>query len=519
MPTLYLLIGLAASAGVTALLIPPLRYLAIRYGWVDEPDGDRKLHREPIPIVGGIAIAIGFVATLAAAYSFQSELPFELPAAPVGLWFAAILMVLVGAVDDIRGLGFKQKLFFQIVAAFALVHAGFRIDLSGISFLAGDAYIMTLYSSALTILWIVGVINAVNLLDGLDGLAAGVAMIGFTALAVIFGIEGQVGLIVPAVIVVGALAGFLYHNFNPANIFMGDSGSLLLGVLLAVYALESQGHADPVIGLLVPVVALGLPILDTNLSIVRRFASRRAIFAPDRDHIHHRLLLRYSPRASVLILYGAAATFGTMAILVKTMPPRVGYILLLGTLVASAAGVYAMGYIAARPLLYELGRRLLGAESLDGSDIQLSHIPSTEGTPDQQQSSAVKNTLTESAENKSLSSGDGALRTAIPVLAFNELSDMLSNTSVVVAADGLTEADLGDESVILDLNSGSYFGLNEVGARVFRMIKEPISVGSIVETLTGEYDVAPERLKADILDFLRMMREKELIKVLHGKAA
>lgn len=516
---LFLLIGLAVSAGVTALLIPPLRYLAVRYEWVDEPDGDRKLHREPIPTVGGIAIAVGFVATLGAAYSFRSELPFELPDVPFGLWFAAILMVIVGAVDDMRGLGFKQKLFFQTAAAFALVHSGFRFDLSGVEFLGGDAYLVALYSSALSLLWIVGVINAVNLMDGLDGLAAGVAMIGFTSLAVIFGLEGQVGLVVPAILIVGALAGFLFHNFSPANIFMGDSGSLLLGVLLAVYALEGQGHVDPVIGMLIPVVALGLPILDTNLSIVRRFASQRAIFAPDRDHIHHRLLLRYSPRTSVLILYGAAATFGFMAVLVKLASPSVAYLLLMGTMVASAAGVYAMGYIAARPLLYGIGRRLLGAESPGVPESRFGTVAPAGSSRDQRRDSAVKNPLGESADNESLSTGDGTFRTVIPVLAPNALSDMLSKSSVVVAVDGLTEADLGNESVILDLNSGSYFGLNEVGARVFRMIKEPVSVGKILQTLTGEYDVAPERLKADIIDFLRMMREKELIEVLHGTAA
>src|SRR5690606_19776605 len=139
------------------------------------------------------------------------------------------------------------------------------------------------------LVWIVGIINAVNLIDGLDGLAAGVSIIVLMAPTVIFHVQGDVGMLVLAVVVIGAAGGFLVHNFNPASIFMGDTGSMFLGFVLAMYALQGTRYGDPHLALLVPLLALGFPVLDTGLSLVRRLARGASPFMPDRDHIHHRV--------------------------------------------------------------------------------------------------------------------------------------------------------------------------------------------------------------------------------------
>src|SRR5690606_34492605 len=201
---------------------------------------------------------------------------FSLP--PAMLWIGALAMVGAGFYDDTRGLGFKGKFVIQVFAAYTLLYAGYRVDVTGLPFVGEDPYVQALISIPLTLLWIVGVINAINLMDGLDGLAAGLVLIAFACLALVFGVNGQNGLVMVALIMGGALVGFLLYNFNPASIFMGDSGSMFLGYMLATYALEGRGHADPAVALLIPAVALGLPLLDTTLSIVRRVIERKAVF-------------------------------------------------------------------------------------------------------------------------------------------------------------------------------------------------------------------------------------------------
>lgn len=342
--------GFLAALLLTAALTPAVRRLALARGWgLDLPDGNRKLHTRPTPAVGGVAVAAGFAAALALVAAWTQAM-----GEPVGLmspvvWLGALVMLATGLYDDLRGLGFKAKFAVQVLVAYALVYAGFRIDVTVVPVLADlDPYHQALVAIPLTILWIVGVVNALNLLDGLDGLAAGVALIAFAAMGLVFGTHGEMGLVLVALAVSGALVGFLIYNFNPASIFMGDSGSLFLGYLLATYAIAGvdavAGGPDPWLGLLVPAVALGLPLLDTSLSIVRRLRERRAVFAPDRDHIHHRMAARYPTRGAVLRLYSAAFVFGVSSYLISLLPAgqALGVLLLTGFLVA--VWLHRLGY-------------------------------------------------------------------------------------------------------------------------------------------------------------------------------
>ena len=340
-----LVAGFLVAFGTTALSTPIVRRLAIDYDWVDRPDGQRKLHADVVPAIGGIAIALGFGLGLAYLYAVRELLPFHVVFPTPALWAGALAIVASGFYDDTRGLGFKGKLAIQAVVAYALLHAGYRIDVSGLPFVGDDVYAQALVSIPVTLLWVVGVINAVNLLDGLDGLAAGVALIAFAALGLIFGLHGEIGLVMIALIITGALAGFLLFNFNPASIFMGDSGSLFLGYLLATYSLSGTGHANPMMALVVPAMVLGLPLVDTALSVARRFVERKAICAPDRDHIHHRLTRTLSVRNAVLVLYAVALSFGTAAVALSVLPTAIGIAVIVGVIVLTGLGLNRLKYL------------------------------------------------------------------------------------------------------------------------------------------------------------------------------
>jgi UDP-GlcNAc:undecaprenyl-phosphate GlcNAc-1-phosphate transferase len=354
-----LVAGFLVAFGTTALTTPIVRRFAIDYGWVDRPDGQRKLHADVVPAIGGIAIALGFGIGLSYLYAVRGLLPFDVVFPTPALWAGALAIVASGFYDDTRGLGFKGKLAVQALVAYALLHAGYRVDVAGWPLVGDDPYAQALVSIPVTLLWIVGVINAVNLLDGLDGLAAGVSLIAFAALGLIFGLHGEIGLVMIALIITGALAGFLLFNFNPASIFMGDSGSLFLGYLLATYSLAGTGHANPMMALVVPAMVLGLPLVDTALSMARRLVERRAIFAPDRDHIHHRLTRTLSDRNAVLVLYVVALAFGSAAVALSLLPVLLGLVVIVGVVVGTGFGLNRLKYLRRSyvvPDIHPIGR-------------------------------------------------------------------------------------------------------------------------------------------------------------------
>ncbi|HQY14718.1 MAG TPA: MraY family glycosyltransferase [Ilumatobacteraceae bacterium] len=322
----YLVIG-AIAAVVTFVTTPIVGRVARRMGWVVEPD-ERRVHTVATPDVGGIAMFIGFVAAFGVARLMDTFDPlFAQFTEPRGVLFAATVIFVVGFIDDVREISAPAKVMGTIVAGVVLVWYGVTMFYFRVPFL--DVYILSDdWVPLITVIWLLGMTNAINLIDGLDGLAAGIVAIGAGAfflysqrLGDIPGMITQpnIGSLV-AILTVGICIGFLPHNFNPARIFMGDGGALLLGLLLAVSTSVVGGRADPTnpgVGgqtyfflapLVIPLFILGVPILDTLFAIVRRAARRQGVASADKGHLHHRLMeMGHGQRRSVLILWAWTA--------------------------------------------------------------------------------------------------------------------------------------------------------------------------------------------------------------------
>lgn len=304
------------AAAVAVLLTPLVRLLALRIGAVSGPGG-RHVNAKSIPRLGGIAIALAFSAPLIALFLVDSGVARifrDSQSMALGLLVGGAALCVVGVIDDTRGVRALYKLAAQAAAASFAFGMGFQINavqVPGIGELS-----MGIFALPVTVIWIVGVTNAVNLIDGLDGLAAGVVFFAAVTNLVVAYLSGSVLVAVLMAAMMGSLVGFLFHNFNPARIFMGDSGSYFLGFVLATTALAgSMQKASTAVSLLVPIVALGVPIFDTLFSMVRRILERRSIFSPDRGHIHHRLLdMGITHRRAVLILYGVSVVLTVAAI-------------------------------------------------------------------------------------------------------------------------------------------------------------------------------------------------------------
>lgn len=300
------------AAGVALLVTPGVIFLAKKTGAMDAPDA-RKVHKRPVPRIGGLGIYLAFLASMLVVLSYvpiDQEVSFELE----GLMVGGTLIVALGLVDDYTNLPAKVKLVGQIVAAAVLV-IGFDVRIDFITDPFGDYLFLEWLAIPATLFWIVGLTNTVNLIDGLDGLAAGVATI---ASVTIFLVALQQGIMFVAVFtaaIAGAALGFLYYNFNPARIFMGDSGSMFLGYMLAGISVIGAVKSAATIALIVPILALGLPILDTTFAIVRRYRGGVPIFKPDKGHLHHRLLdLGFTQRQAVLLMYVISALLGLSAV-------------------------------------------------------------------------------------------------------------------------------------------------------------------------------------------------------------
>jgi UDP-GlcNAc:undecaprenyl-phosphate GlcNAc-1-phosphate transferase len=307
--------AIALVAG--AIFTPIIRKIALQFGVVSLPGG-RHVHRCAIPRLGGVAMVAAFLIPLVGLFFVESVVA-DLVRAEVprtcGLLLGACAMCALGATDDVRGVRPLHKLIFQVAVATLAYAAGFRVEAIAVPIFGSLS--MGVFALPVTVLWVVGIVNAVNLIDGLDGLAAGVVF--FAALTnfvvAVFAGATLVALIMAATM--GCVLGFLAYNFNPARIFMGDSGSYFLGYVLAVTSLAGTPKATTAVGLLVPVLALGVPIFDVLLAMVRRILERRSIFSPDRGHIHHRLLdLGLTHRRAVLLIYGVCLVFAGSAIAV-----------------------------------------------------------------------------------------------------------------------------------------------------------------------------------------------------------
>ncbi len=304
---LYLITFVTATIA-SALFTPLARAIAFKFNIVSVPGG-RHVHGRSIPRLGGLGIFAGAVLPFTALFvagPIRDALSDVEEHRVLGLLLGGLVMFAVGLLDDIKGVGAKHKLAVQVVAAVIAWAFGFRVDVIGLPFLGEFSF--GLLSLPATVLWIVGIINAVNLIDGLDGLAAGVVFFAGVTNFVVAYMTGTIFVAVVMAAMAGAVLGFLFFNFNPARIFMGDSGSYFLGFILAVCSISGPlQKASAAVSIVVPLVALGVPIIDTLLAIVRRFLERRPLFSPDRGHIHHRLLdMGITHRRAVLIIYGVS---------------------------------------------------------------------------------------------------------------------------------------------------------------------------------------------------------------------
>lgn len=312
-------IVLVVAAGVTLLTTPIARIVGLRWGIVSHAGG-RHVHQGSIPRIGGVGMFAGLVAAVAVRWIGESTWGWQQALTSKDSPAAAILagtlaMFAVGLLDDVIELSAGKKLLGQLVAAAITVAGGVRIEFFSDPF-SGGIVLLGVLAVPITLLWMVSFANIVNLIDGLDGLAAGVAAIAAISLFALAAESNQPVAAFMAVVIVGVCIGFLRYNFHPASIFMGDSGSLLLGFALACISLTGVMKSVAAIALVVPILIVGVPVFDTLSAIIRRKRHGRPIGEADKGHIHHRLLARgFSQRQTVLIIYvwSAALAIGGYA--------------------------------------------------------------------------------------------------------------------------------------------------------------------------------------------------------------
>ncbi len=311
-----LLVIFVASVFVSALLTRCVRNIATSRGWVDQPDSSRHNHFRPVPRLGGVAVFLALTGMVGVGLLVRKWLGpanlFSMRTA-AAILVPAVLIFLIGLYDDLRSLGAYPKFGAQVLAACLLYLDGIGIRQFDL-FLPGHA-LNGILGLPLTIVWVLLITNAFNLIDGLDGLAAGAALFSTLVLLTVSLLSGAYFVAFLAVVLAGVIVGFLRFNFNPATIFLGDSGSLFIGFMLSALALAGSQKAPIMVAVAIPIVCFGLPVLDVAIAVVRRFLSGKPLFKGDREHIHHRLLKRgFSQRDAVLILYGVSALLGLLSL-------------------------------------------------------------------------------------------------------------------------------------------------------------------------------------------------------------
>ena len=349
---------------ISFLMCPLVKSFAYKIGAIDVPKDNRRMHKKPVPRLGGLAIFLGFIVSMLLFAKIDGEMQ--------GILLGAVIIVVLGVVDDMTPLRAYFKFFVQIVAALVAVFHGVVIEtLSNPNIFSQNPYWnLSWLAIPVTVLWIVGITNAVNLIDGLDGLACGVSTISALTMLVIALLvsEGDVAIIMASL--VGACLGFMPYNRNPAKMFMGDTGSTFLGYILATISIQGLFKYYAIVSFAVPFLVLGLPMFDTIFAIVRRLAHGQNPMAPDRGHIHHRLIdMGLNQKQAVAALYVVSSILGLSAV-VLTASGAVKAMLLLLALAITA-------YLTARvifPRETEEKRRELEAA-------QAAEAQSTEETP------------------------------------------------------------------------------------------------------------------------------------------
>lgn len=358
---MHLLIAFAASVVMSLVLTPAVMKLASAVGAMDYPNA-RKVHTTAMPRLGGAAICASFfisffvLAVIEPAVFLDSWL-----STAEGISLAAVLLLVLslGIWDDIEPLMPSQKFVVQLLLSTIIYLAGFRISVISLP-LVSEPVAVGFLDYPLTMMWMIGITNAINLIDGLDGLASGVSTIAFLTVFPIAMFNGDMGTACMALLLSGALLGFLRYNFNPARIFLGDSGSLFLGFALSVLSIHSSTKGSAAFAIVVPILALGLPIMDTFLSMARRLLRSflpdqpkteslvhklKSMFQPDKSHIHHRLIARgLSHRNAVLVLYAISCALGLGAFLLTVSSSRIAGFVLAAVGAATVIGVRQLRY-------------------------------------------------------------------------------------------------------------------------------------------------------------------------------
>jgi len=323
MNVLTLVLCFSIAFFVSLASTPLVKVLACKIGAIDVPDGKRRVHKSPIPRLGGLAIFFGFMVAVLAFAEIDSQTR--------GILIGALLIVAIGILDDIKQLKASIKLLIQIIAAVVVVCHGVQITAISVpSFIVGGGILpLKWLSIPITILWVVGVTNAVNLIDGLDGLAVGISSIATFSLFFIAILAGEPTVAVISAALAGGCLGFLPYNFNPAKIFMGDTGSTFLGFILSVICIQGLFKGYAIISFIIPFLILGLPIFDTSVAIIRRIHDKRPIMGADRGHLHHKLIdMGFSQKQTVAILYVIAMLLGLSAVVLIEQGAQTAFLLI-----------------------------------------------------------------------------------------------------------------------------------------------------------------------------------------------
>ncbi len=347
--TAVVAVGVFAVAYVTSAMVQPIvRSAAHRFGYLDHPNEERHLHLHAVPRLGGIGVFVALLLTCVAVAVFDS-MGHVLHLLPLVLAMAAgaAILFVAGLADDIWGVPPIGKLTVQTVAALVVYQYGFRIE--HVILPPGVTFELGMFALPVTVLWIVGLSNAFNLVDGADGLAGGVAIIALIATAISAGYLGDKTVVWSSIALIGALLGFLRFNWPPARIFLGDSGSLVVGFLLAVLTVKGMSRTDGAVFGLAPIFALSYPLLDTGISMLRRWLRGEPLSRADGRHIHHQLqALGVGPRQSLFVLYGLSGLVAMLGLSVTFAPPQ----LTIAIAVAGAAMLVLILIYGARWLQY-----------------------------------------------------------------------------------------------------------------------------------------------------------------------
>lgn len=353
---MYYFLIYAASLLLSLMLTSLVIWLGKRLKLADGTNV-RKIHRIPVPRIGGVAVYISAFSVALLVLSLSSRTEDETLTKMYVLALGATIVSFLGLADDIKSLRARLKLFVQLAAATLVYGGGIRVG--SIAVAEWSPIDLQWFAWPLTVLWIVGITNAVNLSDGLDGLATVLSMIACAVIMLLAFTSDQTSIAVLMLAMLGALAGFLWFNFHPARVFLGDSGSLLLGFVISVSSVLCFMKSHAFVGLALPAVALGIPITDTLLSMLRRFVARRPIFAPDRGHVHHRLLqLGLGQRQVLGVVCAPTLLLTALGMLMFSVNAWTSLILFAGIFVLLLALFYVTGVVRGHTVITGLRRRI-----------------------------------------------------------------------------------------------------------------------------------------------------------------